>query len=192
MPRTDEGQNGGSLPFFVGRLKLPRLATMENFRNLLVWQRSIALAVVIAKATRELPHYERDELGKQMRRSARSVHANIAEASGRKVAGRSNADGLRCLAISSGELHELDSDVEYAMRAEYWPEAVAKPLLREIAEIRRMLAAFIAHRRRETNAANGRPTRSESDRRSTTSVNLSTRQPVNLSTPPPGPDPSAV
>jgi four helix bundle protein len=165
---------------------------MENFRRLLVWQRSIALAVVVATTTRELPYYERDELGRRMRRAARSVHANIGECSGRKVAGRSNADGLRCLAIASGELHELDSDVEYAMRAEYWPEAVAKPLLREIEEIRRMLAAFIAHRRRESASTSSATSTGPKRERRDPAVNLSTRQPVSLAVPPPGPDPPAA
>lgn len=120
---------------------------MENFRKVLVWRRALRLAVEVTQACRELPDYERGELGAQMRRSARSVHANIAEACGRKVAGRSNADPLRVLVHASGELHELDSDCEYAREAGYWPREVADPLLEEIGEVRRMLAAFIAHRR---------------------------------------------
>lgn len=119
---------------------------MENFRSILIWQRAIALAVLISRVTRQLPPEERQELGKQMRRSARNVHANFAEGCGRKVAGRSNADPLRSFAISSGELHELDSDVEYALRAGYWAPRIAEPILQEIGEIRRMLAAFISHR----------------------------------------------
>lgn len=129
---------------------------MENFRRLLVWQRAIELAATIARRTLELPEHEREELGLQMRRSARSVHANIAEACGRKVAGRSNADPLRCLAIASGELHELDSDVEYAGRAGYWPPDLVAPLLTEIKEIRRMLAGLIAYRRRRKPPQSGR------------------------------------
>lgn len=165
---------------------------MENFRSLVVWQRAMALAVRIAKETRQLPYYERDELGRQMRRSARSVHANIAESSGRKVAGRSNADGLRCLAIASGELHELDSDVEYAMRAEYWAESLARPILDEIQEVRRLLAGFIGYRRREdkTQRTDSPPARMK--RRNAPEQLLSTRQPVNLAAPPPGPAPPAA
>ena len=120
---------------------------MENFRTVLVWQRALRLAVRISHATRRLPDYERLELGTQMRRSARAVPANIAEACGRKVAGRSNADPLRVLVHASGELHELDSDVEYAREAEYWDPALANPLLAEITEIRRMLGSFMSYRR---------------------------------------------
>lgn len=120
---------------------------MENFRNVLVWRRALRLAVRVAHATRELPRYEREELGMQMRKSARSVHANIAEACGRKVAGRSNADPLRVLVHASGELHELDSDVEYARDAGYWPPELANPMLAEISQVRRMLGAFITYRR---------------------------------------------
>ena len=152
---------------------------MENFRKVVVWQRAMALAVLISRVTRQLPPEERHELGKQMRRSARGVHANLAEGCGRKVAGRSNADPLRSFAIASGELHELDSDVEYAMRAEYWAPRLAEPILEEIAEIRRMLAAFIAHRqgsRPPSRVSEGIQAAAPID----SAYNLSTSQPVNL------------
>jgi four helix bundle protein len=82
-----------------------------------------------------------------MRRSARAVHAAIAEACGRKVAGRSNADPLRVLAIGSGELHELDSDLQYRREVGYLDSTIAEELLAEVGEVRKMLAALIAHRR---------------------------------------------
>lgn len=156
--------------------------TMENFRTLLVWQRSHDLAAAIAIATRDLPAYERDELGAQMRRAARSVHANIAEAAGRKVAGRSNADPLRHLAIASGSLHELDSDVEYARKAGYWSSDVANRFLGEIVEIRRMLGGFIRHRR--TTVMKSQSEGGEHQTPSLTAQRPSTGngQPVNLST----------
>ena len=165
---------------------------MENFRNIVVWRRAMALAVLISRVTRQLPPEERHELGKQMRRSARGIHANFAEGCGRKVAGRSNADPLRSFAIASGELHELDSDVEYAMRAEYWPPRLAEPILEEIAEIRRMLAAFIAHRqgsRPPGKVSEGiqaaAPIGGACDLSTCEPVNL-TCQPVNLATLPHG------
>lgn len=116
------------------------------------------LAVAITKATQRLPAYERNELGSQMRRSARSVHASIAEGCGRKVGGRSDADSLRLFAIASAELHEVDSDVEYAREAGYWPPELANPILAEIRVVRMKLAAFIAYRRKR------RPGKGHADR----------------------------
>lgn len=120
---------------------------MQNFRTLEVWQRALKLAVAVSKATLQLPGYERHELGAQMRKSARSVHASIAEGCGRKVGGRSDADAVRLFGNASAELHELDSDVEYAREASYWPASLANPLLDEIRVVRMKLAALIAYRR---------------------------------------------
>ena len=120
---------------------------MQNFRDLVVWQRALRLAVTVSGATLELPWYERHELGAQMRRSARSVHASIAEGCGRRVGGRSEADSLRLFGYASSELHELDSDVEYSREAGYWPASLANPMLAEIQVVRMKLAALIAYRR---------------------------------------------
>jgi len=120
---------------------------MQNFRTLEVWQRALKLAAAVSKATMRLPGYERHEIGAHMRASARSVHASIAEGCGRKVGGRSDADSLRLFGNASAELHELDSDVEYARDAGYWPSQLADPFLAEIRVVRMKLAALIAYRR---------------------------------------------
>lgn len=94
---------------------------MDNFRDLKVWQRSHALAVTINRLCRRFPWYEQTELCSQMRRAATSVPFNIAEGCGRKAASNSNNDLLYRLSISSGSLHELDSEIQYARDVEYLP-----------------------------------------------------------------------
>lgn len=115
---------------------------MDNFRKLEVWQRSHALAVTINHHCRQFPWYEQTALCSQMRRAATSVSFNIAEGCGRKAASRSNSDLLYRLSISSGSLHELDSEIQYARDVEYLSLADAPSLLTEVGEIRRMLARF--------------------------------------------------
>lgn len=51
----------------------------KNFRDLVVWQKSHALVLEVYKLTRTLPKEELFGLTSQMRRSAVSVPANIAE-----------------------------------------------------------------------------------------------------------------
>jgi four helix bundle protein len=121
---------------------------VENFRKLEIWRRSHALAIEITRHCQRMPWYEQSALASQMRRAATSVPFNIAEGCGRKQASRSNADLLYRLSVASGSLHELDSQVEFAVDVGYLDQAAARALLDEIEEIRRMLAAFIREVRR--------------------------------------------
>jgi four helix bundle protein len=58
-------------------------ATIQSFRDLLVWQRSMELTVAIYKLTQAFPREEMFGLTSQLRRSAISVPSNIAEGHGR-------------------------------------------------------------------------------------------------------------
>ncbi len=54
-----------------------------SFENLEIWQQAIELAVKIYKLTKIFPRTEQFALTDQIKRSATSISANIAEASGR-------------------------------------------------------------------------------------------------------------
>lgn len=120
---------------------------MQDFRRLLVWQRSHALAVRVHRLTASFPCGERSALSSQMRRAATSVPFNIAEGFGRKAAARSNVDLLRFLSIASGSLHELDSQLEYARDVAYLAPEVAREQLSETDQIGKMLARLMTHLR---------------------------------------------
>jgi four helix bundle protein len=76
---------------------------MGNFRKLNVWCEAHALALDIYRTTRAFPSEERYGLTTQMRRSAASIPANIAEGCGR------NADRelSRFVRIGLGSANEL-------------------------------------------------------------------------------------
>ena len=78
----------------------------SGFRGLRVWQEAVALADDVEALAEALPP-ERASLADQMRRAARSVHANIAEGSGR----RTPREFARALDIARGSLRELESDI---------------------------------------------------------------------------------
>ena len=69
-----------------------------NYKNLIVWQKSIILVKNIYKLTQNFPPEEKFGLVSQMRRAAVSIPSNIAEGQARRTAGNyirfvSNAEG---------------------------------------------------------------------------------------------------
>ena len=75
---------------------------MQNFRKIEAWQLSRPLVIAIYRATRAFPRDERFLLTSQLRRSASSIGANIAEAFGRAT----RADTARVLQHSVSEGNE--------------------------------------------------------------------------------------
>jgi hypothetical protein len=57
----------------------------QGYRDLLVWQKGLALAKVIYKLTAEFPSEEKFGLISQMRRAAVSIPSNIAEGQARSA-----------------------------------------------------------------------------------------------------------
>lgn len=113
--------------------------SIRSFRDLRVWQDSMDLVVEIYRTTSRFPKEERYSLVDQLRRAAVSVPSNIAEGHGRSRTG----DYLRHLSIAVGSLHELETQVEIAMRLEYISDEVQKKLLGTCGGIGRMLGALI-------------------------------------------------
>jgi four helix bundle protein len=95
---------------------------ISSFNNLKVYQKSYQLALEIHKITRTFPDIERYELGTQLRRSAVSIPANIAEGYGRK---KSNAEFKHFLRNALGSCNEvqvllsLSKDLGYIADDEY-------------------------------------------------------------------------
>ena len=89
--------------------------TIEDFRDLTVWQKSHKLVLETYKATKGFPAEERFGLTSQMRRAAVSIAANIVE--GFKKRGQK--DKVNFDNISQGSLQELryylllTKDLEY-------------------------------------------------------------------------------
>jgi len=76
---------------------------IASFKELIVWQKAINLAVLIYGLTDKFPRSEQYGLTSQMTRAAVSVSSNIAEGSIRG----SKKDFKHFLRISSGSIAEL-------------------------------------------------------------------------------------
>jgi four helix bundle protein len=59
----------------------------ESYKELVVWQRSVQLALAVYKLTSSFPSSERFGLTNQLRRASVSVASNIAEGYGRSTKG---------------------------------------------------------------------------------------------------------
>lgn len=108
----------------------------KSFEDLLVWQKMHSVVIEIYKMTDKFPKTEIFGITSQIRRSAVSVAANIAEGFSKK----GKADKLRYFNISQGSLEEthyyliLISDLDYAD---------TKMMLEKIDEVGKMLKGYI-------------------------------------------------
>jgi four helix bundle protein len=78
------------------------VAPARTFRDLLIWQKAHAFVLRVYQETESFPRDERFGLTSQLRRSAVSIPANIAEG----FVKRGIADKLRYFNIAQGSLEE--------------------------------------------------------------------------------------
>ena len=112
---------------------------IKSFRDLLVWQKSMALVTEVYQHTGIFPKEELYGITSQIRRSAVSVPSNIAEGYGR----RSTGDYTRFLQISAGSLYELDTQLEISRNLGYLPHENFSNLSANCNEISKMLHSLI-------------------------------------------------
>lgn len=116
-----------------------RRPKVRGYRDLIAWQKAIALVVSSYSVARCLPPEERYELGKQLRRSSISIPANIAEGAGR----RHRADYARFLTFSRGSLSELETYLEIIRLLEFAPLERTEPAIELASEVGRMLTVML-------------------------------------------------
>lgn len=83
---------------------------IKSYKDLIVWQKSLKLALAIYKLTATFPKNELFGLTSQLRRAAVSVASNIAEGYQRK----SKGEFLRFLLIALGSASELETQIMIA------------------------------------------------------------------------------
>lgn len=108
----------------------------KAFRKLIVWQRGHELTLMIYKASEKFPKHEMFGLTSQMRRSAVSVEANIAEG----YALGTGPNYLRHLNISVGSLAETESHIEIAHDLKYLPDETYEKLTDKAREVGYLLS----------------------------------------------------
>jgi four helix bundle protein len=113
---------------------------IRNYKDLVVWQKSVDLAVTIYAATTNFPAEERFGLTDQLRRAAVSISSNIAEGNGRST----TKDYLRFLATSNGSLNEVGSLLAVSTRLHFLTDKNLSGLEARCDEIGKMLSSLRA------------------------------------------------
>lgn len=132
----------------------------RQFRDLLVWQRSMRLAELVYDATKQFPREELFGLASQMRRAAVSVPGNIAEGQGR----HSEKSFAHFLNQAQGSLYELETQTELARNLSMMSEHQAEELLENAAEVARMVNGLRSKLRRAELESGDMADRSEAGR----------------------------
>lgn len=103
----------------------------KSFKEMPVWQKAMEIAEKIHNMTDDLPRKEDYGLTSQIRRSALSISANIAEAYGRNH----TLDKINFYYMARGSLTETQSHLEYGKRVGYLEKDSSRELDKALKEI---------------------------------------------------------
>lgn len=119
---------------------------MKRFANLIVYQKSKELVVLVYKILELFPETERFALCSQMRRAAISVPSNIAEGMGRL----SDKDQAHFLNIAYGSLMELYAQLDISRDLKYIDDTMFYQLEEQIENISKMIQSMCFLRKRSS------------------------------------------
>jgi four helix bundle protein len=114
---------------------------IRHFSDLIVWRKAYDLGLKVFEASKSWPKEEKYALTDQVRRSARSVGANIAEAWGKR---RYEAHFISKLSDADAELHETEHWLRFAFAHGYIAEGALKEMTALLDEVGRMLGSMMA------------------------------------------------
>ena len=107
----------------------------RSYKDLIVWQKGIALAKIIYKLTQHFPAEEKFGLVAQMRRACVSIPSNIAEGQARHTTG----EFIQFISHAEGSVAELDTQLILAVELNFCRQNDGAPAFDLIVELRRML-----------------------------------------------------
>ena len=110
----------------------------SDFTQLIVWQKSMDLTIIIYSLVKFLPREENYALSDQMRRAVVSIPSNIAEGQGRA----SDKEYVHFLAMARGSLWELLTQLEICERLNYLKPAQTMEARNLVNEISKMINAL--------------------------------------------------
>jgi four helix bundle protein len=114
------------------------MMSIKSYRDLIVWQKSMDLAVEVYSLSQNFPSQELYSLTNQLRRAIVSIPSNISEGNQRS----STLEFLQFLSIAQGSLAESETQILLAIRLNYISEIQAKKAINLQTEIGKMLATL--------------------------------------------------
>jgi len=112
---------------------------VKDFKELKVWHKAYGLSLSVYEASRVFLREEIYGLTSQLRRSAVSIGANIAEGCGR----RSDGELARFLQIARGSASEMEHHLLLARDLKFLNANAHRALEKELQEVQRMLTALV-------------------------------------------------
>ena len=113
---------------------------MQNYKDLKVWEKAHQFTLMVYEASKHFPKEELYGLTNQLRRSAYSIPANIAEGCGKNT----KADFANFLNIALGSANESEYFILLTKDLAYINTEKFETLSKLINEIKAMLIALIA------------------------------------------------
>ena len=113
--------------------------TIKNFKELIVWQKSMDLAETVYKTVRSFPKEEIYGLSDQMRRAVVSIPSNIAEGNQRKT----TKEYIHFLFVSKGSLGELETQIMLSGRLNYITNEQMNALLSDCQNVGKLLNGLV-------------------------------------------------
>ncbi len=110
---------------------------INSAKDLIVYQKSYALAMQVFELSKSFPPDEKFALTSQIRRSSRSICLNLREAWAKR---RYEAHFVSKLTDSDGENSETDSSLDFAKDCGYITPEIHRQLTNDCSEIGKMLA----------------------------------------------------
>lgn len=107
----------------------------QSCKDLVVWQKGIALAKVVYLLTQRFPSAEKFGLIAQMRRAAVSVPSNLAEGQARHTTG----EFIQFISHAEGSVAELDTQLILSVELRFCDNSTAARAFQLIDELHRML-----------------------------------------------------
>lgn len=118
---------------------------LKSFRDLEVWKKAFAVAVLVGETVQSYPREDQWGIGRQTKEAAASVPANVAEGYGRG----SRKEYIQFLHIAHGSVCELESHLLLARSLQLAPVPVMDELIESADEVARMLKGLIASLRQK-------------------------------------------
>jgi four helix bundle protein len=112
--------------------------TTRGYKDLVVWQKGIALAKLIYQLTNKFPAKEKFGLVAQMRRAAVSIPSYVAEGQARHKTG----EFIQFISHAEGSLAELNTQLILSIELRFVRSENAAAAFELISELRRMLNAL--------------------------------------------------
>lgn len=111
-----------------------------TYRDLLAWQKAMALVSEIYRVTRSFPREELYTLTSQLRRAAISIPSNIAEGQVRQ----SRKEFYYFLITARGSLAEIETQLHIARDLDYTADECLNTLSERTSEVGRILNGLIS------------------------------------------------